>query len=251
MNIKLYIATIIISILLMLPSCLLSPENPWLNLLSGIGCSGIAAAIMSIFIDLANEKRERKRLAKFKKQYFGPLFNELEMFIGRLLWIDEHISDTSINWNLNPNSYYKVEFIPVAGKVTGKTTKLTFGEAKKKVIEISKKYSAENGSQLSKDDMDRIHQMFLILFSGCLNMVNEVGKIYSNEVELVSRGYISLEDITKIRTDISLGVTRLQNTNYSEGINKIFSVYDLIRKIGDFSDSIDIGWSFSVTANEI
>lgn len=99
--------------------------------------------------------------------------------------------------------------------------------------------------------MDRIHQMFLILFSGCLNMVNEVGKIYSNEVELVSRGYISLEDITKIRTDISLGVTRLQNTNYSEGINKIFSVYDLIRKIGDFSDSIDIGWSFSVTANEI
>ena len=68
MNIKLYIATIIISILLMLPSCLLSPENPWLNLLSGIGCSGIAAAIMSIFIDIANEKRERKRLAKFKKQ---------------------------------------------------------------------------------------------------------------------------------------------------------------------------------------
>ncbi len=247
MNIKLYIATIIISILLMLPSCLLSPENPWLNLLSGIGCSGVAAAIMSIFIDLA----ERKRLAKFRKQYFGPLFNELGMFIGRLLWIDEHISDTSINWYLSPDSYYKVEFIPVASKVADKKTKLTFGEAKKKVIKISEKYSTKNGSHLSKKDMDRIHQMFLILSSGCLNMVNEVVKIYSNEVELVSRGYISLEDIKRIRTDISLGVTRLQNTNYSEGINKIFSVYDLIRKIGDFSDFIDIRWSFSVTANEI
>lgn len=247
MNIKLYIATIIISILLMLPSCLLSPENPWLNLLSGIGCSGVAAAIMSIFIDLA----ERNRLAKFRKQYFGPLFNELGMFIGRLLWIDEHISDTSINWYLSPDSYYKVEFIPVASKLADKTTKLTFGEAKKKVIKISEKYSTKNGSHLSKKDMDRIHQMFLILSSGCLNMVNEVVKIYSNEVELVSRGYISLEDIKRIRTDISLGVTRLQNTNYSEGINKIFSVYDLIRKIGDFSDFIDIRWSFSVTANEI
>ena len=53
---KIYIITIIVSVLLLIPALIC--ENPVLNTFSSIGCSGIAAAIMAIFLEKANTKRE-------------------------------------------------------------------------------------------------------------------------------------------------------------------------------------------------
>ena len=83
MNTKFYIITLIISLLLMMPSCFIS-DCGWVNLLSSIGCSGFAAAVMAIFL----EKNMEKRKERFKETYFYPLFNELNIkTIFRLIGI--------------------------------------------------------------------------------------------------------------------------------------------------------------------
>ena len=56
MNKKIYIWTIVISLLLLIPACIWNCNI--MTILSGIGCSGIAAAIMAIFLDMASLKRE-------------------------------------------------------------------------------------------------------------------------------------------------------------------------------------------------
>jgi hypothetical protein len=55
MSKKIYIWTIVISLLLLIPACIW--DYNILTILSGIGCSGIAAAIMAIFLDLATLKK--------------------------------------------------------------------------------------------------------------------------------------------------------------------------------------------------
>ena len=70
MNTKFYIITLIISLLLMMPSCFIS-DCGWVNLLSSIGCSGFAAAVMAIFL----EKNMEKRKERFKETYFLSLIH--------------------------------------------------------------------------------------------------------------------------------------------------------------------------------
>jgi len=62
MNKKIYFWTIAISILLLIPDCIW--DHSFLTIISSIGCSGIAAAIMAIFLETAAENRERERNAK-------------------------------------------------------------------------------------------------------------------------------------------------------------------------------------------
>ena len=62
MSTKIYIWTIIISLLILIPDfvwdCNIS------TILSSIGCSGIAAAIMAFFLESASIKKEKKRKIK-------------------------------------------------------------------------------------------------------------------------------------------------------------------------------------------
>ena len=59
MNKKIYIGSIVVSILLLIPACIW--RSTILTVLSGIGCSGIAAAIMAIFLDSAALKKENPK----------------------------------------------------------------------------------------------------------------------------------------------------------------------------------------------
>ena len=70
-----YVITIIVAIILMIPYGL-DNSCGWVNLLSGIGCSGVAAALMSIFLDRINEKREQERKDRFISGYLYPLYHE-------------------------------------------------------------------------------------------------------------------------------------------------------------------------------
>ena len=70
-NKKIYIWTIILSLLLLIPAAIW--ENRILTILSGIGCSGIAAAIMAIFLEMTSLKKESVRKAKTRSIYFRTL----------------------------------------------------------------------------------------------------------------------------------------------------------------------------------
>ena len=101
-NLKIYIITILGSMLLFVPSlvceCSHSNLQPLYNVFSGIGCSGIAAAIMAIFLDYSNNRREQEKLKKAKSLYFKQIYDQLIMVVERILWFNERLQDADFNW---------------------------------------------------------------------------------------------------------------------------------------------------------
>lgn len=140
MNTKMYVITIIVSIILMIPYGL-DNSCGWFNLLSGIGCSGVAAALMSIFLDRINEKREQERKDRFISGYFYPLYHELSLFLGRLLWINEHINDDEIICDLPLDYYYSKHFMIKFNPNSQSCNCLEFQEAKAQIRSLEDKYS--------------------------------------------------------------------------------------------------------------
>ena len=78
-NLKVSFITRLASILLLIPSlyceCSYSNLQPLYDVLSGIGCSGIAAAIMAIFLEYANNGREQEKFKNVKSLYFKQLLS--------------------------------------------------------------------------------------------------------------------------------------------------------------------------------
>ena len=102
MNKKIYIGTIVVSILLLIPACIW--QSTILTVLSGIGCSGIAAAIMAIFLDDASIKKENKRKARVRAIYLRDLKEELKMMLERILWFEKRL-DEEYDWDREPSFY--------------------------------------------------------------------------------------------------------------------------------------------------
>ena len=102
-DLGIYVIAIIISALFLVPSLIC--KCPVFDTLSGIGCSGIAAAVMAIFLERANAKRECERTAMAKSLYFKQLYDQLIMMIERILWLDERLKDDNFNWNLPDQTY--------------------------------------------------------------------------------------------------------------------------------------------------
>lgn len=63
-----YLFTIAISVGLIFFSFVPYGWKVWENILISIGCSGITAAIMAIFLELYDEKKERSRREKQKRK---------------------------------------------------------------------------------------------------------------------------------------------------------------------------------------
>ena len=161
MNTKMYVITIIVSIILMIPYGL-DNSCGWFNLLSGIGCSGVAAALMSIFLDRINEKREQERKDRFISGYFYPLYHELSLFLGRLLWINEHINDDEIICDLPLDYYYSKHFMIKFNPNSQSCNCLEFQEAKAQIRSLEDKYSILKMKNMPLEKLDRIKRMFLI-----------------------------------------------------------------------------------------
>lgn len=248
MNMKMYVITIIVSIILMIPYGL-DNSCGWFNLLSGIGCSGVAAALMSIFLDRINEKREQERKDRFINGYFYPLYNELSLFLGRLLWIDEHINDDEIICDLPLEYYYSKHFMIKYNPKSQSCKRLDFQEAEAQIQSLEDKYSTLNMKDMPLEELDRIRRLFLILHSGSLNLVSEVEKLKNNAILLDSEGYFSLDEINQLCFNISLGIGLLdkERPNYEVAISSIFQAYTSIRTLVKLYDSLKVTWSFSTS----
>lgn len=131
MNKKIYIWTIVISLLLLIPACIWNCNI--MTILSGIGCSGIAAAIMAIFLDMASLKRENERKAKTRAIYFRELKEQLKMMIERILWFDERLNE-NFDWDKDPAIYSTLQYMLYAGQQYPGEETISFEEAEARLI---------------------------------------------------------------------------------------------------------------------
>lgn len=246
-NLKIYIITILGSMLLFVPSlvceCSHSNLQPLYNVFSGIGCSGIAAAIMAIFLDYSNNRREQEKLKKAKSLYFKQIYDQLIMVVERILWFNERLQDADFNWNLRDYDYSSFGYMVGIGSRYPETT-LPYDTAINKLKDIGVKYNIDNIKTIAESDKYKITRLFQIVAASSSYLLNEANAIKNNKLTLDIIDYMSLDENKGIMFDISLFITFMgkPNKNYQAAVNALISVTERIREIGQYpKDDIRIG----------
>lgn len=250
MNKKIYLWTIVISLLLLIPACFWSCNI--LTILSGIGCSGIAAAIMAIFLDMASLKRENEHKAKTRSIYFRELKEELKMMLERILWFDERLND-NFDWDKDPAIYSSFQYMLYAGQHYPTEEKISFEEAELRLNNLKDKYSLDEQSKMQADYLQTVQKMFLIIAASGLTLLSEANSIKECRIELDAEDYMSLKEIESMCFHISLGVSLMckPNKNYGAAILSLLSAYKTICKAGNYADKLSIGLHGTIKMTEI
>lgn len=250
MNKKIYIWTIVISLLLLIPACIWNCTI--MTILSGIGCSGIAAAIMAIFLDMASLKRENERKAKTRAIYFRELKEQLKMMIERILWFDERLNE-NFDWDKDPAIYSALQYMLYAGQQYPGEETISFEEAEARLNILEDKYALDQQSKMQSDHLQKVQKMFMILAASGITLLSEANSIKECRVELDAEDYMSLKEIESMCFQISLGVSLMckANKNYGVAIQSIVLAYKTICKAGNYTDKINIGLHGTIKMTEI
>ena len=250
MNKKIYIWTIIISLLLLIPACIW--DHSMLTIISGIGCSGIAAAIMAVFLESVALKKEKERKIKARAIYFREVKDQLKMMIERILWFDQRLND-DFDWNQDPAVYSSFQYMIYAGQQYPGKEKISFEEAEERLKALKDKYSLGQQSKMQPEQLQKVQKMFLILSASGLTLLSEANSIKERRIELDAEDYLSLKEIESMCFQISLGVSLMckPNKNYGVAISSLVSAYKTISKTGNYTDEINVGLHGTIKMSEI
>lgn len=234
----------------MIPSCIW--ECSVLNMLSGIGCSGIAASIMAIYIDLNTENKEKLRLKKARALYFGGINNQLNMILERIIWFDNRMSESQFNWSLPPQEYSSMKFMVWASS-NYKEESISFDEAEKRLKEIGEKYNLEEQKKMTDEELGKVQKMFCIIANSSNYLLNEANTIKENKLTLNISEYLPMDKMDTLLFNISFGIGIMNSPgkNYCAAINSLLTASKTIREVGQYTDNIRIGLHGSVKINEL
>lgn len=256
-NLKVYFATMVVSVLFFMPSllceCSYSGIQSLFGVFSGIGCSGIAAALMAIFLDYSNNRREQEKLKKAKSLYFKQIYDQLIMMIERILWFNERLQDAAFDWNLKDYDYSTFGYMAGMGSRYPETS-LTYDDAINKLKDIGVKYNIDNIKTIAESDKYKITRLFQIVAASSSYLLNEANAIKNNKLTLDIIDYMSLDENKGIMFDISLFITLMgkPNKNYQAAVNALISVTERIREIGQYpKGDIRIGLHGSFPMSEL
>ena len=241
-NKKIYFSFAILSIIFILISYIFNHEI--LKILENISYSILAATLMAYFIDYNNLKIKQNDINKFRTTYLEEINIHLSLMIGHLLWLEEHIKDESINWELEPQSYLKIDFVVFVSTYYEKQV-IPFNQAIKKLEKISNKYSYDKIKGMSEKEKNKIRKIFKISSLECERLLVELDTLYKDKIILDVKNYIPLKDTEKLIWDISICkkiMEKEKDTNYKVAINLLISSAKTIKKIGDYNNPITINF---------
>lgn len=241
-NIKIYFSFLILSIIFLLISDIFKHEN--LKILENISYSILAATLMAYFIDYNNLKIKQNDINEFRTTYLEEINIHLSLMIGHLLWLEEHMNDESINWELEPQSYLKIDFAVFVSTYYEKQV-IPFNQAIKKLEKISNKYSYDKIKGMSEKEKNKIRKIFKISSLECERLLVELDTLYKDKIILDVKNYIPLKDTEKLIWDMSICkklMEKEKDTNYKVAINLLISSAKTIKKIGDYNNSITINF---------
>lgn len=249
-NIGIYIITFIISLIMIIFSLLFTCS--FTNVLSGIGCSGFAAAIMAIFLERANDKRESEKITKAKALYFKRLYDQLIIAIERIIWFNERLKDDSFEWEYSDDVYSTMNYMAAMSEKYPSYS-LDYDEAIKKLKDIGERYSLDNIKLLDEKEAHKVNRLFQIVAAGSSYLLKEAKIINDNMLILDIEDYISIEENEKILNDISIAVGLMLKTdkNYKVAIVSLISAIETLRKIGKYTNGVDVGLHGSISLSEL
>lgn len=250
-NRKSYIIISIISLMLMIPSCIWQCNV--LNLLSGIGCSGIAASIMAVYIERNSEKKEQLRLIKARALYFKGINEQLNMIFERIIWFDNRMIEPQFNWSFPPQEYSSFKYMIWANINYKEEESISFDEAEKRLKNIGEKYNLEKQKTMTDEELAKVQKMFCIIANSSIYLLNEINEIKENKLALDMAEYLSMDKIDSLLLNISLGIEMMNSSgkDYSVAIKLLLAASKIIRETGQYTDIIRNNLHGSIQVNEL
>ena len=207
-----------------------------------IFCSILAASILAVFIEERDIRQETSDKNRFKKLYFNDINDEFSRIMGKILWFEEHKEDDFIKWDMNIEYFLNYKFNIFVSNFTT-PYEISFEEATKQLMNISKKYKYEKIREMSDDEKLKVNKMFNIISFYCIDLLNKFNLIESNKLELDVGNYIKLDELDEIINNIRNCCYIMCNkeTAYGDGIILLISSAKKIRELGNYDNNITIG----------
>ena len=247
---KIYILTIVISIAFIIPGCIVS--YPVLNVLSSIGCSGIAVAIMAIFIEKHTKNQQETVKKKARKAYFQELHGQLKMMLERIVWFDERMDDAQFDWGKNPIEYSSLKYMIWATENYPEYV-MSYNDIRDALLKIAGKYNLEHQENMSTNEKIKVYKMFNILGVSGTEIVRQIEIIDANKLVLDMEDYMSLDDISELNSSIRMAVFLMMSNgkNYGVFVSQLLSAYDKISSYCDGDKSFRIGVHGNISWKEL
>lgn len=236
---KIYIWTTVISICFIVPGCFAS--CPVLNVLSSIGCSGVAAAIMAIFIEKCTKEKQEAIKKKAQKAYFQELREELKMMFERIVWFDERMNDTQFDWEKNPAEYSSLNYMVWASKNYFEYS-MSYEDIKNKLMKIADKYCLSRLEKMTPEERTKVCKMFNILGVSGAGMIKQIKTINDNKLLLDIVNYMPLDKSKNLSFEVVMAVSLMmsQGKNYGAFVAQLVSAYE------EMSDFCEVDRSFRI-----
>lgn len=250
-NKRIYIAAIIISLLLLIPSCIY--QKSLFTVLSGIGGSGIAAALMAIFIEREATRKNKIQKQSFIRVYLNSINSQLKMLIERVLWFEERTNDVEYDWSRPIQDYSSLQYMLWASIQFPESESITFQEAKVLLEKIGHKYNLDQQSKMNNEAKNRTYRLFAVIASTTRSLLAEVQRLNNDKLILHSNGYLDINtaDALLWKINCAIGLMNAPGKNYDVAIKMLVEAVEQIRDIGGFSDGINIGLHGSIGFNEL
>lgn len=236
---QVYVASIVISLLLIILSNIRNINTDAKTVLISIGCSGMAAAIMAIFIDMAQKKQEESRNMQLKKYNLSGLYYELKSFFERLIWFDEILSTHEID---NDIEYYLSSDFLTEALSWNVYSQEDYKEICSSIKELIDKYNKDSWKESENITHKKVEKMFYIISNASIKIQEEMTILNKNRNFLVANSIVTIEEINELNVCVGKFIELLgvKGTNYSTSLHFLFSAFDKIKDIGNYDDELYI-----------
>lgn len=237
---KIYIWIIIISIAFIIPGCIVS--YPALNVLSSIGCSGITAAIMAIFVEKHTKDQQETFKKKARKAYFQELHGQLKMMLERIVWFDERMDDAQFDWGKNPIEYSSLKYM-IWATANYSEYVMSYNDIRDALLKIADKYNLEHQENMSTNEKIKVYKMFNILGVSGKEMMRQIKIIDDNKLLLDVVDYMPLSESKVVYSSIGIAVNIMGSNglDYGYSVSQLLSIYDEISGYCEVDKSFRIG----------
>ncbi len=235
-----YICTLVILAIFISISFIPGGADFFKTVLLSIGCSGIAASIMAMFLEYVNHKREQTKKIYYRYVYFNDLSQQLKKLFERVLWFDKAIG--SVNLTKDVNYYLSLDFVCEAGLMNIDET-ISFEEAEKRIKDIIEKYKKENWSD-SLIIWEDTTIMFKIIGRASEGLYDEIERLKNNRFGLVLNDIVTDDEVQEILNCIEEFPKALltDKLNNSTALSFMWDGYKDIRNICEFTDEFYVSW---------
>lgn len=247
-----YLITLLLSLLLIVSAAFID-RSTVPGSMSGIGCSGIAAAIMAFFIDKIDAKNKAIKLERARQQFLAPLNRELVFLIQRILWFDMQIDNDTFDWNNPPNSYLTPQFSILNSHRYSEEERFSFTDVKKKLQECQEKYTFEALADYSPEKKKRIAKMFRILAISATPIHTYLVSLDQQMFYFDKEEILSIDTSETIIRCASIGLAQMGNLaiNHSVLLQQLLIATETLHNSCDFDDCFVISPSCTIGCNEL